>query len=129
MIHVFIEKGKDFVVPENSDIDPMFHVEALGKKQFSQAKKGIGAATEVVWDEHIFLECVNIDKKEAENGKITIKLMDKGIFKDAMIGRFDFDLNDIYLKDNHTLLHKWVALNNPEAEDYAEIKGQVKVSI
>ena len=55
--------------------------------------------------------------------------MDRGIFKDAVIGRFDFDLSYIYLLENHTLLHKWVALNNPEAENYQEICGYVKLSI
>lgn len=35
----------------------------------------------------------------------------------------------IYLRDKHTLLHKWVALNNPDSENYAEICGYVKLSI
>jgi hypothetical protein len=42
---------------------------------------------------------------------------------------FEFDLSFIYLKDKHLLLHKWLALNNPGAENFSEICGYVKVSI
>lgn len=55
--------------------------------------------------------------------------MDKGLFKDAMIGMFELDLSFIYLKDNHVLESKWLALNNPGAENFSEICGYAKVSI
>ncbi len=35
MIHVYIEKGKEFKVPENGTIDPMFVINCLGKRQYS----------------------------------------------------------------------------------------------
>lgn len=47
--------------------------------------------------------------------------MDKGMFKDAMLGMFEFDLSFVYLKPDHVLLHKWIALNNPGGDDYATI--------
>jgi hypothetical protein len=31
--------------------------------------------------------------------------MDKGIFKDTIIGEYIFDLNTIYLRQNHLLEH------------------------
>jgi len=51
------------------------------------------------------------------------------MFKDAMIGMFEFDLSFVYLKPDHVLLHKWVALNNPGGEDYATIQAYLKLSI
>lgn len=86
MIHVYIEKGKEFKVPKDSTIDPMFVIQCLGMKQYSTAKDDIGGVGEVSWDEHIFLEPRQVDKRDAESAKISIKLMDKGIFKDAIIG-------------------------------------------
>jgi hypothetical protein len=55
--------------------------------------------------------------------------MDKGIFKDTKIGEFDFDLSYIYFMKDHLLLHKWLALNNPDSKDFAEICAYLKISI
>jgi hypothetical protein len=59
----------------------------------------------VVWNEHVFLEARNVEKQTAEEGKITIKLVDKGFLKNSMIGMFEFDLSYIYFMNDHLLLH------------------------
>lgn len=59
--------------------------------------------TEVVWSEHIFLEQKDVSKQQAESGKILLKLLDKGFFKNEVIGQFEFDLSYIYLMDKHAL--------------------------
>ena len=86
-------------------MNPLFIIESLRIKKYSSSKEKIGSLTQIVWNEHIFLEPLSVDKREAEAAKIVIKLMDKGIFKDQMIGEFTFDLSTIYLKDKHVLLH------------------------
>jgi len=55
--------------------------------------------------------------------------MDKGFFKDALIGFYQFDLSYIYLKKDHALMHKWIVMSNPESEDFGEVTGQLKISI
>jgi hypothetical protein len=40
-----------------------------------------------------------------EAAKIVVKLMDKGIFKDTMIGEYIFDLSAIYLRKDHLMEH------------------------
>ena len=85
--------------------------------------------TVINWSEHIFLEPRGVDKKEAEDAKIKLKLLDKGFFKDDMIGEFEFDLSHVYYMTDHVLLHKWIALANPSSKDYSSIKGYLKVSI
>jgi hypothetical protein len=90
-------------------------------KTFSSSKDGIGGVGEVIWDEHLFIEPKAVTPKGAEDAKISIKLMDKGMFKDKLIGLFDLDLTFVYLKPDHVLLHKWIALNNPNGDDYATI--------
>ena len=129
MIHIFIEKVKEISVPENSTVDPIIFVDSMGLKTFSSSKEDIGGMGEIEWNEHLFIEPRGVDKKDAEKGKIMIRLMDKGIFKDALIGQFEFDISFIYFMKDHTLLHKWLALSNPNSENYAEITAYMKVSI
>lgn len=130
MIHVFIEKGKELKGPGGADsVDPLVEVECLGEKQYSTAKDDIGGLGEVTWGEHLFCEAKNIEKKKAEDGKIVIRLQDKGIFKNTLIGLFEFDLSYIYFMKDHLLLHKWLAFSNPNSENYSEITGYLKVSV
>lgn len=49
-----------------------------------------------VWNEHIFFEPKNLETHQLENGKVEIKLLDKGFIKDALIGFYEFDLSYIY---------------------------------
>ena len=107
----------------------MLEVTCLGQKQFSSAKDDIGGTAEISFGEHIFLEAPNIDKKTAEEGKIKLKMLDKGLFKNSMIGEFDFDVTQIYFKPDHALMHKWVALSDPYGDNYNEITGYIKICI
>lgn len=129
MIHVFVEKCKDIRVKENTTVDPMVFVECLGQKQYSSAKDDIGGVAEMTWSEHLFCEPRGVDKQDAEEAKIKIKLMDKGFFKDVLLGEFEFDMSYIYFMKDHVLLHKWLALSNPNAENFSEIAAYLKVSI
>jgi hypothetical protein len=122
MIHVFIEKLKEINMPEGEDtVDPMFVVECLGQKTYSTAKDDVGAISESVYSEHLFLEPRGVDKQEASDAKIMIKLVDKGMFKDALIGQFELDMSFIYLREDHLLLHKWLAFSDPTGDDWAKI--------
>ena len=49
--------------------------------------------SEVVYSEHLFLEAQNVEKNDAKEAKIVIKLSDKGLFKNTLIGLFEFDLS------------------------------------
>jgi hypothetical protein len=129
MVHVFIEKAKEILLPDGRTVDPIIVIECLGKKEYSTAKDDIGGAGEVTWNEHLFLEAKKVEKETAECGKILIKLMDKGIFKDVLIGEFEFDLSFIYFMKDHVMLHKWLALSNPHGGNFEAIAAYLKVSI
>lgn len=129
MIHVYIEKAKEIKVPDGGTVDPIFEVSCLNQKAYSEAKDDIGGLGEVVWAEHIFIEAKNIEKKQAEDGKISIALQDKGFFKNSLIGLYEFDLSYIYYMKDHVMLHKWLAFSNPNSENYSEITGYLKLSI
>lgn len=122
MIHVFIEKIKELNMPEGEDtIDPMVVVEVLGQKTYSSAKSGVGAIGETVYNEHLFIEPRGVDKPDAESAKIMIKVVDKGMFKDKLIGQFELDMSYIYFMKDHLLKHKWMAFSNPNTEDFAKV--------
>ena len=53
----------------------------------------------------------------------------KSIFKDVMIGMYEFDISYIYFMDQHLLLHKWIALSDPSSENFNEVTGYLKLSI
>jgi len=40
----------------------------------------VGGIGEIIWDEHLFLEPKQVSPKDAEDAKIEIRLMDKGMF-------------------------------------------------
>jgi len=56
-------------------------------------------------------------------------MLDKGFYKDALIGYYEFDLSYIYQMPGHSMLHKWIILSNPESENYGEVTAQLKLSI
>ena len=60
---------------------------------------------------------------------IVIKVMNHGIFRDDMVGMYEFDMASIYFKEKHALQHQWIALFNPGGEDFSEITGNLKISI
>jgi hypothetical protein len=55
--------------------------------------------------------------------------MDKGYFKEAMIGCYEFDVAYVYFQQKHALLHKWIALSNPESANFNEVAAYLKLSI
>ncbi len=66
---------------------------------------------------------------EAEEGKILLRVLNKGFLKEEVIGVYEFDASFIYLMDKHTMFNQWLALSNPEAEDFNEITSYLKVSL
>lgn len=56
-------------------------------------------------------------------------MLDKGYFKEAMIGSYEFDVAYVYFQNKHALLHKWIALSNPESPNFNEVSGYLKLSI
>jgi len=77
----------------------------------------------------MFFEPRNQRKEDIEVATISIRLLNKGLFRDDLIGSYDFDITFVYFKDKHTIQHQWIALSNPESDDFSEITGYLKLSI
>lgn len=67
--------------------------------------------------------------EEIERAKILVRVLDQGILKDDVIGAYEFDVGYIYFMKGHALLHKWVALLNPDIDQVNEAAGYLKLSI
>jgi hypothetical protein len=130
MIHVYVELVKNIDIDEGEVVDPVVEIVCLGERKFTKALNDINNTTEAVFNEHVFFEPKNVEVERLDKGKIEIKLMDKGFFKDALIGYYEFDLNYIYLMPDHALMHKYIVLSNPESEkDFGKVTAYLKLSI
>jgi len=129
MIHVYVESAKDMKMEADQTVDPIVDLTVLNEHKFSKALKGISNVGIATWNEHIFFEPKNVEEEKLAEGKIVVKLMDKGFFKDAMIGYYEFDLTKIYQMKDHALMHKYIVMSNPESEDFGEVTGYLKLSI
>lgn len=96
MIHVMIEQAKNLKVDAEDTVDPLVEVKCMGQKRFTTAQDDINNTGIAVWNEHIFFEPKNQEVEDLAQAKIEIKLMDKGFFKDALIGFYEFDLSYLY---------------------------------
>ena len=55
-------------------------------------------------------------------------MLNQGWIKNELVGQAQFDLSSIYFSDNQKIEHQWVALDNPDAEDFENMKGLLKIS-
>ena len=112
-------------------INPLITVETCGEKKYTSSKDGVacGSAAQTHWKEHMFFEPRNIHASKIEMETISIKVMNKGIFRDEMIGMYEFDMTKVYFTEKHAIQHQMIALFNPEGEDFSEITGNLKISI
>lgn len=96
MIHILVEQAKNLKVDAEDTVDPIVEIKVLNQKKFTTAQDDINNTGIAVWNEHLFFEPKNQEVEDLERGKIEIKLMDKGFFKDALIGYYEFDLSYVY---------------------------------
>ena len=80
--------------------------------------------------EHIFIEPKDLDHEYMKSANLEIKLMDKGLFRDKMIASFEIDIPKAYgMSQDHAIHNRWLAMNDPNSVNYADIKGYVKCSV
>lgn len=77
----------------------------------------------------MFFEPKNVSQDDIESAKISIRLMDKGFFKDAIIGAYEFDVAYIYFMNKHVMEHQWIALNNTASANFNKVTAYLKLSI
>lgn len=54
--------------------------------------------------------------------------MNRGWIKNELVGLANYDLASIYFQENNKVEHVWVGLENPDSEDFENMKGLLKIS-
>jgi hypothetical protein len=130
MVHVFIEWGKNIKCGEGSTVDPLVGIEVFGIKKFTKVKDHIDENSLVEFNENLFFEPKNVAEVDLLKSKISIKLLDKGFINSELLGYYEFDLHHIYSQgDKHAILHRWLSMTDPAAENYFEVSANLKISI
>ena len=127
-VHILIEAAKEIQVPEGEACDVMVEAKVGKVKKYTPTKSSVTATSNVSFMDHIFVDLQKQSVADLEATKISIKLMEKGTFKDAIFGLFEFDFSYIYNMENRTMFHQWVALNDPGGADFSAVAAFLKVS-
>jgi hypothetical protein len=109
----------------------MVEVTTCGIKCYSSAKSDVACGSEasINWREHMFFEPRNIHSSKIELDTISIRVKNKGFLKDQLIGMYEFDMTKVYAEKTHAIQNQWIALFNPESENFSDITGNLKISI
>jgi hypothetical protein len=112
-------------------VNPLIEVSTCGITKYTASKTDVacGSAANISWREHLFFEPRNMHSSKIELDTISIKVKNKGIFKDELIGMYEFDMTKVYFEKGHAIQNQWIALFNPEATNFSEISGNLKISI
>ena len=51
------------------------------------------------------------------------------LLKYSLVGSYELDFTYVYFQNSHSIIHKWIALCNPESGDFQTIRGHIKVGI
>ncbi|OMJ83746.1 hypothetical protein SteCoe_15288 [Stentor coeruleus] len=130
-VHIFLEETRG-LVPEDEcgTIDPLVILKVFNTRKYTDPKDDLAAGSAVHWGDHFFFTAQNLEVEEIESTKILIEVRNhRALLKDSLIGCYELDATYVYFQNNHSLIHKWIALCNPESENYQKIRGHVKLGV
>ena len=127
-VHFLIQKAKDLEIDDESVMNVICEVQVQSQNETSKEIKDVTSTTVINFDSHCFIELMGQSASELEQTKISIRLQEKGYFKNSLIGQVEMDLSFIYNLDGHTRQHQWMALINPDSEDFASVAAYIKIS-
>lgn len=104
-IHLHVQTGKNFVLPDEDTVDPYVQIEVLGEKKKSMVRKDITPDVKVNFNEHIFIDLKKMDNEQVEEANIEITVLNKGFFKGDVIGKIELSMSKIYHMQNHVMMH------------------------
>lgn len=128
-IHVLIQSLRNLILFEEDLCNPMVYVYMLDGVAQTTDKSNIARNTMVKYDEHLFLEIKNKTKDELQQAIIKIEVMNKGFFRNDMIGEFTIPASTIYNMKDHTLRDQLVGISNLNDNSGQRTTGTVALSI
>ena len=130
-VHVYIEQARALCPSKDKETsDPVFLVTTFGVTKSTNSYDNIGNESIVPIGEHIFIDGENKTAETIGLERIAIQVRDhNALTKDVLLGQYEMDMTYLYSLPDHTMLHQWLSLSNPESEDFSELKGYLKVGI
>lgn len=129
VIHIHLQNGKNFFLPDEDTCDPYVFVEVLGANKKSSVKNDITPDASVNFNEHMFIELKKIEDEQATEAKLKFTVLNKGFFKGDVIGEIELSLSKIYNFKDHVMMHQRIGLTNPNGDDFSKMTGSLVVSI
>lgn len=124
-----MQKFKDLALPDDSVETVKIEISANRDKEYSKDYPNTSNSTQTTLGEHIFIEKRNQTVNDLQNLKLTFKVIIKSVWKNVLIGLYEVDFSYIYFMKNHMMEHGWLAISNPNSEDFSQIQGLIKLSI
>jgi hypothetical protein len=86
-------------------INPLIEVSTCGITKYTSAKENVAcmSSKNESWREHLFFEPRSVHSSKIEIDTITIKVKNKGLLKDQLIGMYEFDMARVYSEKKHTI--------------------------
>ena len=57
------------------------------------------------WGEHFFFEPKGMSSDDIASQSVEIRVLDKGFFRDSLVGLFDIDVSQIYFQQDDHAIH------------------------
>lgn len=114
-LHFFLEEARALLGDsEDSTTDPIVSLSCFDKVKSTKKINDIGSS--VYWGEHFFFTKNQATPEELNSCGLVIHVKDHNtLLRDSLIGSFALDLSYLYSQPNHSILHKWVILSNPDS--------------
>lgn len=127
-IHILVEEVKN-LISKNEEIP--YPIIKLSVNKESKRSKDINCQTDTYfYGEHFYFDSLSMNAATLDNAKITVEVYDKK-FSDRKdyIGIYEMDFAYVYNSPDHALKNYWVALANPESDDFSKIRGYLRFSV
>jgi len=129
MIHLLVHEARNLKISGEDTVDPIVEAKCFKVKKFTSAKDDIGYNSLIQWNEHIFFEPTDLKPRDIHNGKLSIRILDQQMLKNAVVGSYEIDLSYIYFKEKHAIFNQWVGISNPTSQNFNELAGYLKISV
>lgn len=126
-VHVLIEEVKNLISKEENIPQPIIKVKV--NNQIQRTKNIPEKVSSYLIGEHMYYDFPNMTNEILDSSKIIIEVSDKNYSnREDYIGIYEFDFMFVYNNPKHSLHNYWIALANPESDDFKKIRGYIRIS-
>ncbi|KOO24435.1 c2 domain containing protein [Chrysochromulina tobinii] len=114
-LHVHVIEARELAGRDwNGTSDPYVTVRWLDQSRSTTVRN---AVTSPIWDEHLFVQHLDLEKSQVHQSHIEVSVYDEdevaGIKTSELIGQFFLDASTLYYRKDHELYRQWLVLSAP----------------